>query len=70
MWSKKYSDCTGEPLRYLTLKFSSIMYNTISKSDFTDRDVLSPFLVYIKFHMIPASVLMTEIHPLGLVPYK
>lgn len=48
MWSKKYSDCTGEPL----------------------RDVLSPFLVYIKFHMIPASVLMTEIHPLGLVPYN
>ena len=34
------------------------------------RDILSPFLVYIKFHMIPASVLMTEIHPLGLVPYK
>ena len=34
------------------------------------RDVLSPFLAYIKFHMIPASVLMTEIHPLGLVPYK
>ena len=34
------------------------------------REVLSPFLVYIKFHMIPASVLMTEIHPLGLVPYK
>ena len=26
--------------------------------------------MYIKFHMIPASVLMTEIHPLGLVPYS
>jgi len=46
MWSKKFSDSTGEPL----------------------EQVLSPFLVYIKFHMIPASVLMTEIHPLGLVP--
>lgn len=34
------------------------------------RDVLGPFLVYIQFHMIPANILMTEIHPLGLVPYN
>ena len=44
------------------------MFNTLTQ--LSSRDVLSPFLVYIKFHMIPASVLMTEIHPLGLVPYK
>lgn len=48
MWSKKFSDTTGEPL----------------------HEVLRPFLVYIKFHKIPASILMTEIHPLGLVPYS
>jgi len=34
------------------------------------KEVLSPFLVYIQFHMIPANILMTEIHPLGLVPYN
>ena len=33
-------------------------------------EVLNPFLVYIRFHMIPANILMTEIHPLGLVPYR
>ena len=27
------------------------------------------FLDYIHFHKIPASVLMREIHPLGVVPY-
>ena len=32
-------------------------------------DVLNGFLDYIHFHMIPANVLMKEIHPLGLVPY-
>ena len=28
-------------------------------------DVLRGFLDYINFHMIPANVLMKEIHPLG-----
>lgn len=32
-------------------------------------EVLGSFLEYINFHMIPATVLMKEIHPLGLVPY-
>ena len=32
-------------------------------------EVLGSFLEYINFHMIPANVLMKEIHPLGLVPY-
>ena len=32
-------------------------------------DVLNGFLDYIHFHMIPANVLMKEIHPLGIVPY-
>lgn len=33
------------------------------------NEVLGSFLEYINFHMIPANVLMKEIHPLGLVPY-
>ena len=32
-------------------------------------EVLNGFLDYINFHMIPANVLMKEIHPLGIVPY-
>lgn len=32
------------------------------------REVLHSFLEYIEFHMIPANILMQEIHPLGLVP--
>ena len=32
-------------------------------------EVLGSFLEYINFHMIPANILMKEIHPLGLVPY-
>ncbi len=32
-------------------------------------EVLGGFLEYIHFHMIPANVLMKEIHPLGIVPY-
>ena len=32
-------------------------------------EVLGGFLEYIQFHMIPANVLMKEIHPLGIVPY-
>ena len=32
--------------------------------------VLSPFLTFIKFHKIPAKILMTEIYPLDLVPNK
>jgi hypothetical protein len=32
-------------------------------------DVLGGFLEFIHFHMIPANVLMKEIHPLGIVPY-
>ncbi|CAG0889842.1 unnamed protein product, partial [Darwinula stevensoni] len=32
------------------------------------KDVVSTFLEYIKFHLIPASVLMKDVHPLGLVP--
>ena len=33
-------------------------------------EVLNPFLVFIRFHMIPANILMTEIQPLGLIPYR
>ncbi len=33
-------------------------------------EVMAPFLESINFHMIPANVLMKEIHPLGLVPYN
>ena len=32
-------------------------------------EVLGGFLEFIHFHMIPANVLMKEIHPLGIVPY-
>ncbi len=32
------------------------------------HEVLGSFLEYIHFHVIPANVLMKEIHPLGLVP--
>ncbi|XP_071747956.1 serine-enriched protein isoform X2 [Lepeophtheirus salmonis] len=32
-------------------------------------EVLGTFLEYINFHMIPANVLMKEIHPLGIIPY-
>jgi hypothetical protein len=32
--------------------------------------VLNSFLEYIEFHMIPANILMQEIHPLGLVPHR
>jgi hypothetical protein len=32
-------------------------------------EVLGGFLGFIHFHMIPANVLMKEIHPLGIVPY-
>ena len=32
-------------------------------------ETLNGFLDYIHFHMIPANVLMKEIHPLGIVPY-
>ena len=32
-------------------------------------EVLGSFLEFINFHMIPANVLMKEIHPLGIVPY-
>lgn len=34
------------------------------------KDVIGNFLEYIQFHKIPASVLMREVHPLGLVPYS
>jgi len=32
-------------------------------------EILHGFLEYIHFHMIPANILMKEIHPLGIVPY-
>ncbi|XP_046459223.1 serine-enriched protein-like [Daphnia pulex] len=32
------------------------------------KETLSNFLEFIRFHQIPANVLMREIHPLGLVP--
>lgn len=34
------------------------------------KDVIGNFLEYIQFHKIPASVLMREVYPLGLVPYS
>ncbi|XP_023331735.1 serine-enriched protein isoform X3 [Eurytemora carolleeae] len=34
------------------------------------REILNTFLEYIQFHMIPANILMQEIHPLGLVPHS
>ena len=33
-------------------------------------EVLGSFLEFIHFHMIPANVLMKEIHPLNLVPHQ
>lgn len=32
------------------------------------KDVIGNFLEYIQFHKIPATALMQEVHPLGLVP--
>ncbi|CAG0883359.1 unnamed protein product [Cyprideis torosa] len=32
------------------------------------KEVVKNFLEYIKFHLIPASVLMKDVHPLGIVP--
>lgn len=32
------------------------------------KDVISIFIQYIQFHKIPATVLMQEVNPLGLVP--
>ncbi|XP_037075603.1 LOW QUALITY PROTEIN: serine-enriched protein-like [Pollicipes pollicipes] len=32
------------------------------------RDVISTFLEYIQFHKVPATILMKDIHPLGIVP--
>jgi hypothetical protein len=32
-------------------------------------EVLGGFIEHINFHMIPANVLMKDIHPLGLVSY-
>ena len=43
--------------QYLDLCFLQLLQN----SDKT---------IFFQFHMIPANILMTEIHPLGLVPYK
>ncbi|XP_046144590.1 serine-enriched protein isoform X2 [Osmia bicornis bicornis] len=43
-------------------KFCDSNQNTVLK------DVIGNFLEYIQFHKIPATVLMREVHPLGLVP--
>lgn len=32
------------------------------------KDVVGNFLEYIQFHKIPATVLMRDVNPLGLVP--
>lgn len=32
-------------------------------------EVIGNFLEYIQFHKIPATMLMKEVHPLGLVPH-
>lgn len=32
------------------------------------KDVIGNFIEYIQFHKIPATVLMQEVNPLGLVP--
>jgi hypothetical protein len=34
------------------------------------KEVIGNFLEFIQFHKIPASVLMREVHPLGVVPYS
>ena len=32
------------------------------------KEVVKNFLDYIKFHLVPASVLMKDVHPLAIVP--
>ena len=64
MWSKKHSWATMQPL---------LEARTLEKLFLTFEiylQVIEPFLAYVKFHMIPAKLLMTEVHPLGLVPYS
>lgn len=39
-----------------------------SNSGIPLTDVIGNFLEYIQFHKIPATMLMKEVHPLGLVP--
>ena len=64
MWSKKHSWATMQPLlEARTLKKLFLTFEIYLQ-------VIEPFLAYVKFHMIPAKLLMTEVHPLGLVPYS
>ena len=54
------------------IKFQAALMWSKKYCDSTNQsltDVLGTFLDFINFHMIPANVLMKEIHPLGLVPY-
>jgi len=53
-------------------KFQAALMWTKKYCDYNGQkmaEVLNGFLDYINFHMIPANVLMKEIHPLGIVPY-
>ena len=53
-------------------KFQAALMWSKKYCDSTNGDIadtLGSFLEFINFHMIPANVLMKEIHPLGLVPY-
>lgn len=54
------------------IKFQAALLWSKKYCDSTNQsltEVLGTFLDFINFHMIPASVLMKDIHPLGLVPY-
>ena len=66
MWSKKYCDSSGQ-------KLSEVLNGFLGKLSYINLFMhfqnYFHTLDYINFHMIPANVLMKEIHPLGLVPY-
>ena len=66
MWSKKHAWANRQALLDVSTDSNKMLLFNISLLWFK---VLNPFLGYIKFHMIPARILMTDIHPLGLVPH-
>ena len=63
IWSKKFSWSAKQPLLEVSVRSEASSVLII------DLQVLNPFLKFIKFHKIPAKILMSEIYPLGLVPH-
>ena len=62
----------AESVKKIILINPSIKTLSVGEADYTGSATLLMIFkyIYFQFHMIPASVLMTEIHPLGLVPKK